>query len=408
MEVKYLSAEAWITHPGAFVALWTDSSYAYALYEPGELVAVALHEGAYPALAHKAAHWFQRLAKDLNGHVATGFEDPRPATAQFRTPDGRAPWPEFSGPEEDGVNQLALGPVYGALTEPVHFRAFVQGERILKLQTRLGYAHRGLLGLMRGKSPRQAARYAARVTGDATVAHSLAFARAAESALGCEIPPRALGLRAVMAGVEQLAGHCGALAESAAALGDILMQSRWAVLREYFCAAAHVAFGHRLMMDLVVPGGVAVDITEAGVDVVQDSLQALEAELPALQRRFAAPVVQELLTGLGAIGQLIKDRLASLSGLVGQVRDDLAALVAGPVAVILPHEAGMGVGRAESFRGPVWVWLVLANGQIQDVFVADACCQLWPMLETGAVGTTLAQSPIMLAGLALSCAAVDL
>lgn len=408
MEMKLLSAEAWMTHPGAFVALWTDSHHAYALYEPDELVAVVLHEGTYPALAHPQANWFQRLARDLNGHVATGFEDPCTAIEQFRTPDGHAPWPEFSGPVGEGVNQLALGPVYGLITEPVHFRAFVQGERILKLQTRLGYAHRGVLGMMRGKSPRQAARYAARVTGDATVALSLAFARAAESGLGCEVPARALGLRAVMAGVEFLAGHCGGLAEIAAAIGDALMESRFAVLREYFCAAAKVAFGHRLMMDLVVPGGVAVDIAEPGPEAVQDALRALEAELPALKRRFESPAVQERLVGVEGVAQRAQARLDGLYGIIGQIRVDLAALAVGPVAVTLPHETGMGIGCAESHRGPAWVWLALVNGQIQDVFVADACCRLWPILEAWAIDASLAQIPLMAAALALSCASVDL
>ncbi len=44
-----LSPAEWVAHQGKFVALWTDATYAYALYQPKELVAVALDNGAYPA-----------------------------------------------------------------------------------------------------------------------------------------------------------------------------------------------------------------------------------------------------------------------------------------------------------------------------------------------------------------------
>ena len=62
---------------------------------------------------------------------------------------------------------------------------------------------------MRGKSPRAAARFAARLSGDTTVAHAIAFARAAEAASATEAPPRAAALRAVMAELERIANHLG-------------------------------------------------------------------------------------------------------------------------------------------------------------------------------------------------------
>ena len=45
-----LSPADWAAHQGKFIALWTDATHAYALYQPQELVAVALENGAYPAL----------------------------------------------------------------------------------------------------------------------------------------------------------------------------------------------------------------------------------------------------------------------------------------------------------------------------------------------------------------------
>ena len=109
--------------------------------------------------------------------------------------------------------------MFSDLGEPAHFRISAEGEAVLRLETRLGYAHKGTLGLLRGKSPRAAARFAARISGDAAVAHSIAFARAAEAAAATEAPPRADALRAVMAELERIANHFADFSTVAEAAG---------------------------------------------------------------------------------------------------------------------------------------------------------------------------------------------
>lgn len=454
--MKILSFDEWAVYPGEFIALWTDATYAYALYQPGELVAVALQNGTYPALPYPMAGWFQRLAKDLNGHKAIGFEFSSTAIEQFRAPDGRGPWPEFIGPEQDGVNQLGLGPVYGDITEPAHFRFFLMGERVLKLQTRRGYAYRDVLGLMRDKSPRQAARYAARVTGDATVAHAVAFARAAETALGVEIPQRAHVLRAIMAEIERLANHSMGLAQIAKLAGFSSIEARLMLLREYLASAAQMAFGHRLMMDVVVPGGVTKDIAEAGVEWLLSVLTKLENELPGLQRFFAdTPGLQNHTEALGVIPQSlalacnaggyvgrgsglavdaralpgyppyqafdelivveqggdivarVKVRLEEMRISIGLIQNFIGSLPKGVVAVVLPAETGAGLGVCESFRGPVWYWLKIENGHIQTIFMVDASPAHWRLLEEVSVGLNLADFLMFEASIAPSVAGAD-
>lgn len=454
--MKLLSFKEWAAYQGAFIALWTDETYAYALYEPGDLVAVALQAGTYPALPYPGAQWFHRLAKDLRGHKAVGFETVETAIEQFRAPDGRGPWPEFVGPDQEGVDQLALGPVYGDITEPAHFRFFLKGERILKLQTRRGYAYRDVLGLIRDKSPRQAARYAARVSGDSTVAHTVAFARAAEIALGLEIPQRAHFLRAIMVEIERLANHCCGLGQIAKIAGFSALEARLMLLREYLASAAQTTFGHRLMMDVVVPGGVTKDIAEAGIDWLRSVLTKLEAELPDLKQIFMSTSgLQSQTEGVGVIlkeqaqaynaggyigrgagvacdarvvpgyppyqsfqesipierngdvAARIKVRLAEMGASVGFIQKFIGSMPAGPVAVTLPAAAGAGMGVCESFRGPVWYWLKIEHGHIQDVFMADASPVHFELLEDAAMGTNLADFPMFEACIHPSVAAGD-
>src|SRR5262249_12398205 len=123
-------------------------------------------------------------------------------------------------------------------------------------------AHKGTQALMREKSIADAARLAARISGDATVAYGIAFARAVEQALGLEGPPRAVHLRALMAELERIANpfrDFGAICNDAS-FGFI--HAHASVAREGVLRAAETCFGHRLMMDRVVPGGVAQDLTD--------------------------------------------------------------------------------------------------------------------------------------------------
>src|SRR5207245_11405584 len=166
----------------------------------------------------------------------------------------------FLASEGDSLHQIPVGPVHAGIIEPGHFRFTANGETVVRLEERLGYAHKGTESLMAGASIGRAAVLAGRVSGDSTVAFALAFSLAAEAALGVEVPPRAVWLRALLAELERLANHFGDIGAICNDATFPVLQQSLMVLRERVLRAAAAAFGHRLMMDRVVPGGVAVDI----------------------------------------------------------------------------------------------------------------------------------------------------
>ncbi|MHB1942941.1 MAG: NADH-quinone oxidoreductase subunit C, partial [Acidiferrobacteraceae bacterium] len=44
----------------------------------------------------------------------------------------------------DGVHEIAVGPVHAGTIEPGHFRFSVVGEKVLRIEERLGYTHKGI------------------------------------------------------------------------------------------------------------------------------------------------------------------------------------------------------------------------------------------------------------------------
>src|ERR1700681_4782912 len=265
--------------------------------ETGEIATVSLDcpDLTYPSvgLHHPPALRLERAINDLFGLSADGLPDARPWLDHdcwgVGFPLGNrvyglsktSPY-RFLPAEGDGLHQIAVGPVHAGIIEPGHFRFTASGETVVRLEQRLGYTHKGIEGLMRGASLERAAELAGRVSGDSTVAYCYAFSKAVEAALQLAVPERAVWLRALLAELERLANHLGDIGAICNDAAFALMHAQSGLLREQVLRAADAAFGHRLLMDSVMPGGVARDLTPAGVEAVRDVVRALHDRFPLL------------------------------------------------------------------------------------------------------------------------------
>lgn len=430
----------------ALLGLWADTAQAHALLLDRDagtplLVSVPVEGGVYPALspARPGAAWFERMVRDLWGHHAEGGTDARPWLDHGHWPsaapmaarpdpsDGAAEPPGFLPVAAPGLHLVPLGPIHGGIAAAAHLRLACQGERVLSAEVRLGYTHKGVPALMRGKSPRAAARFAARLAGEATVAHAAAFARAAEAALETPAPPRAAALRDGMQALERAANHLAALGAVAEAAGAAPLAGRCDREREVLLRAAAAAFGHRLMMDLVVPGGVSADITPDGAEAIADAGAALRQAMPDLTRLFETDAgFTDRTAGAGAVGPEVVARLAAAEALAGDVAarvrarllaldesartlgDALAVLPDGPVSAALPVGSGEGLGAAEGVGGTVWHWLRLDGGLIAACFPLDPGWRGWPVLQAALAGAELAEVELIARSIGASVSGVDL
>ena len=255
------------------VSLWGDEGrMRMALRQASgalSFVEVACEEGSFPSVAavHTPADRLERAACDLFGFTAREAADKRRwldhGRWSLRRPLGQ-PIPHDGPPdaypflkaEGEGLHQIPVGPVHAGIIEPGHFRFHAGGEAVVRLEERLGYVHKGVDRLMRGANLERGGVLAARVSGDSTVAYGVAFARAVETALGVEAPARAHGLRGLMAELERIANHFGDIGAVCNDAAFALMHAHCGILRERTLRTAKAAFGHRLMMDAVLPGGV--------------------------------------------------------------------------------------------------------------------------------------------------------
>ena len=64
-----------------------------------------------------------------------------PGPSGFNPQEADYPFVPVAG---DGVHEIAVGPIHAGVIEPGHFRFSVVGEKVLRLEERLGYAHRGI------------------------------------------------------------------------------------------------------------------------------------------------------------------------------------------------------------------------------------------------------------------------
>jgi Ni,Fe-hydrogenase III large subunit len=427
----------------ALLSLWGEPGLAHLALLEASGAASLLHlrcaDNKLPSIGrlHAPAIRLERAMRDLAGLDAEDAPDRRP----WLRHGGVYP---FLPAEGESLHQVAVGPVHAGIIEPGHFRFTANGETVVRLEERLGYAHKGVEDLMAGAPIERAARLAGRLSGDSTVAFALAFSRAVEDALGTPVPPRAIFLRALAAELERLANHLGDIGAICNDASFTLMHASCGALREQVLRTADACFGHRLMMDRVIPGGVARDLPADGAQRLAGLVAFVRREFaplvelyentaslkdrtvstgvlsPALARQFAAggyvgrasgrlfdarrspgyapydslpfdvPVVQA-----GDVNARVWIRIQEVEQSLRLVEHILAALPAGPLLVPLAAQPGEGVALVEGFRGDIFAWVRLGTGgRVERAHLRDPSWFQWPLLEAAIEGNIVADFPI--------------
>ena len=450
------------------LGLWGENEFVHMALidaqgkEPG-ILSFECEDKSFPSVGrlHAPAIRLERALRDLSGLDPEGLTDPRawldhgkwpvqhPLGHAERAESKRKPKPyAFLPAEGESLHEIPVGPVHAGIIEPGHFRFTASGETIVRLEERLGYAHKGIESLLVGLAPDGAAVLAGRVSGDSTVAYALASSRAIEAAHGTEVPARALWLRALMAELERLANHFGDIGAICNDAAFAMLHAHCGMLREQVLRAADSCFGHRLMMDRIVPGGVRDDLPRDGPRTISGLLAYVRDRFPELielydntaslkdrtvgtgilssklarqfgaggcvgrasgrafdarrtpgyppydQLEFEVPVLEA-----GDVNARIWIRNREIEQSMAMIDQILRELPSGPVCAAVSiqpdKDAREGVALVEGFRGDILVWVRTgADGRIERCHLRDPSWFQWPLLEAVVEGNIVADFPL--------------
>jgi Ni,Fe-hydrogenase III large subunit len=304
------------------------------------------------------------------------------------------------------------------------------------------------------------AKLAGRVSGDSHSAFAWAYCMAVEQATNSSVPERAVWLRALFLEIERVANHLGDLGYMGndVALSFGFMQF-WR-LKEDWVRLSALLFGHRYLFDCMVPGGVAVNLDDAGKKALHAASKRIEAEVrdlkaiydehATLQDRFVgtgickpALAAQLGLTGLagrasaqawdarvqfpqapydalevsmatarkGDVQARADVRFAEVYESMRLIRALLKRLPAGAIQAPLNPVTGVceGIGWVEGWRGEVIVAVrIAADGKLDRVHPHDPSWQNWPLLEVGILGNIVPDFPLINKSFNLSYSGQDL
>jgi Ni,Fe-hydrogenase III large subunit/Ni,Fe-hydrogenase III component G len=427
-------------------------------------ISVPVKDPVFPTLTklYVPAYRFERQILSLMGLFPDGHPDIRPwiqfedwaggewplrKTYDIATPITRHPGEyAFIKAAGEGVYEIPVGPVHAGIIEPGHFRFQAMGEDILNLEARLGYVHKGIEKRFESMSWKDAARLAGRVSGDTTAAHALCYCRALESMTVSDIPQRALWLRALLLERERIANHLadiGAISNDAA---FALMLYQTMRLKEIMLRTNLKLFGHRLLMDRIVPGGVNCTLDDNGITSIREECDYVESQFNRIvtiidesssledRLRTTGTLTSEEARELGMVGLAarasgmhldcrVRQAFAPYTNLNVQmkvlnsgdvharlwvrveeiresfrlIREILGTLPGGPFTSDIknPEPDTTGFAVVEGWRGEIMYWLQSGkNGEINRCMVRDPSSLNWIGLERCVQGNIVPDFPI--------------
>jgi Ni,Fe-hydrogenase III large subunit len=258
-----------------------------------------------------AAVWDEREAHDLYGLRFSGHTPLRPLIAH---PAELADWVVPASGHD--VHQVAVGPIHAGVIESGHFRFHVVGEKVLHLDLRLFYKHRGLERAAEGRTLEDGLAYAQRACAACAVTNSVAYAQAAESLLGLWPEPGLARARTVLLELERLYNHLNDIGAVCAGVGFAAGSMAFATLKERVQRLNRSLTGHRFLFDTIAVGGSTWQVSpEAAAEARRELVDVAVVARKAWHEVLFNALVQDRFVGVG----ILTPEEARRFGVVGPV-----------------------------------------------------------------------------------------
>jgi membrane-bound hydrogenase subunit alpha len=200
---------------------------------------------------------------------------------------------------------IPIGPYHPLLEEPELFRVVVEGERIVDIDWRTSWNHRGIEKIAESKTYEQALFLVERICGICSTSHPIAFCNAVEDLADIEIPDRAKYIRTIVAELERIHSHLLWLGLAGHYIGyHTVWMWAWRY-REPICELFEIISGNRQSYAMMKIGGVRQDIKEETIPIVMKTINELEPKI----HMFADAILDDpvMLARLRNVGKLSKE-----------------------------------------------------------------------------------------------------
>jgi NADH-quinone oxidoreductase subunit D len=224
---------------------------------------------------------------------------------------------------------IPMGPFHPALAEPEFFKLSVKGEKIIDVEIRIGYNHRGIEKLAEGLTYNQCILLVERVCGICSNIHPLCFAQAVEEIAGVEVPDRAKYIRTIIAELERIHSHLLWLGLAGHIIGfDTLLMWAWKY-RELVLDIFEAVTGNRQSYAMNAIGGVRRDLKKEHISKILKTMDEAERVTKRFIKAISGdPVTLSRLKGVGVLSNedakkyCVVGPVARASGLKIDIRKD--------------------------------------------------------------------------------------
>ena len=247
---------------------------------------------------------------------------------------------------------VPIGPYHPLQEEPEFFTLTVEGEKVVDVDMKTGYNHRGIEKLSEAKTFDQSTFLVERICGICSTSHPFAFTRAVEDIISVEVPERAKYIRTIIAEGERIHSHLLWLGLAGHFLGyNTVYMWAWK-LREEILDVMEILSGNRNNYAMFKPGGVRRDIKSEDISGVIKKIDSIVPTLEMIKKAVMDdPVLHARTKGIGvltkedAISYCAVGPVARASGVARDIRKDS------------PYEA---------YDKVEWNMIVMRNGDVFD------------------------------------------
>jgi NADH-quinone oxidoreductase subunit C/D len=292
-------------------------------------VKVLLPDGTEPSLPSvidvwPAANWFEREAYDLFGFDFPGHPNLRRLLVHdafvghplrkdyspgqrwfFSEEDLRMPSWAMQTDVRAGhfeTQTISIGPSHPATHGIIHLVARLDGEKISRAETQIGYMHRCFEKMSETHTWNQVIPYCDRLNYVSSMINGVGYVRTVEKMLGIEVPDRGRLVRTILSEFSRIMDHCVNIGTNLVDIGGLT--NFWYLYqpRESIYGLLEACCGARLTVSYVRVGGLAIDVPEDFVARSRALLESIPKFVDDVERLVTRNrIVRNRLAGTGVV-----------------------------------------------------------------------------------------------------------